>query len=124
MKEQELRKVITCSLCGKKAPECGVPLFYRVRIERWGIDLGAVRRQSGLELMFGGTAGAAVALAQAMGPDEDMAKPVMDPVTITVCETCSHERHLLGVLVEAGISPVLGEIRKADEEPKIPKELL
>ena len=118
MKEKELRKVVTCSLCGKKAPECGAPLFYRVRIERWGIDLGAVRRQSGLELMFGGTAGAAVALAQAMGADEDMAKPVMEPVTITVCETCSHKSHPLGVLVEAGISPVLGEIRKAEEQEK------
>jgi hypothetical protein len=118
MKEKELRKVITCSLCGKKAPECGVPLFYRVRIERWGIDLGAVRRQSGLELMFGGTAGAAIALAQAMGADEDMAHHVMDPVAITVCETCSHKSHPLGVLVEAGISPVLGEIRKAEEQEK------
>lgn len=108
MKEKELRKVVTCSLCGKKAPECGVPLFYRVRIERWGIDLGAVRRQSGLELMFGGTAGGAVALAQAMGADEDMAKPIMQPRELTVCEPCSMKRTVVAELAERA-KPIEGE---------------
>lgn len=34
------------------------------------------------------------ALAGVMGPDEDLAKPVMEPVKLTVCESCAVERSL------------------------------
>jgi hypothetical protein len=90
MKEKELRKCATCALCKKKILESGMPFFYRVRIERHGVKADAVRRQAGLEMMLNGC----VALAQVMGPDEDMTMPLMDPITFTVCEDCStdHER--------------------------------
>lgn len=85
MKEIELRRHATCSMCRKKFGECGSPLFYRITLERFGIRLNAVRRQIGLEMMLGGH----VAIAQAMGPDEDMAVPVMEKLVLVVCESCS-----------------------------------
>lgn len=88
MKERELRKHAICSLCDKKIGHTGVPLFWRVTVERFGIDLQAVQRQQGLGLMLGGL------LAQAMGPDEELASPVMEPTVLTVCEACAVNRSL------------------------------
>jgi Na+-translocating ferredoxin:NAD+ oxidoreductase RnfC subunit len=34
LKEKELRKCAVCNLCGKKTGESGIPLFWRVKIER------------------------------------------------------------------------------------------
>ncbi len=38
MKERELREHATCSLCRQKIGHTGLPLFWVVRIERFGID--------------------------------------------------------------------------------------
>jgi hypothetical protein len=83
MKETELRKHATCDLCRQRIGHTGLPLFWRVRIERFGIDMRAAQRQTGLGLMLG------AGLAQVMGPDEDMARPVMAPLLLTVCEACA-----------------------------------
>lgn len=83
MKEAELRKHCDCSICGKKIMHAGLPLFWRVTVERFGVDTGAVRRQAGLAMMLGSPA-----LASVMGSDEEMARPVMDPKVLTVCEVC------------------------------------
>ena len=85
LKASDIKK---CAKCGKGVMHTGLPLFWRVTIERFGIDKGAVDRRHGLEMFFGGGRGAA-ALAGVMGPDEDIAKPVMDPVTLTLCEDCA-----------------------------------
>jgi hypothetical protein len=90
MKEQELREHTTCSLCRQKIGATGIPLFYRVTVERFGVKLDAVRRQAGLEMMLGGH----VRIAQAMGPDEEMTMPMMDPLVLVVCETCSASQAL------------------------------
>lgn len=47
--------------------------------------MAAVRRQTGLGMMIGAP------MASIMGPDEDIATPVMEPVKLTVCETCATE---------------------------------
>jgi len=107
MNEIELRKAAKCGLCGKKVGESGIPLFYRVRIERLGINLAAVRRQSGLEMMLGGS----VALAQALSPEGEMTTQVMKPFEFTVCETCSTQDHCLAAMVEMAMPP--------DEEEKV-----
>lgn len=83
MREIELRTAATCALCGELIGLTGLPLFWRVRIERHGIDLAAVQRQAGLALLLGNSA-----LALAMGPDEEMTTPLMEPITFTVCEPC------------------------------------
>jgi len=84
MREKELRLAAKCLLCRKPFGASGLPVFYRVRIERFAVDMAATRRQSGLEMMLGGH----VALAQIMGPDDVMAKG-LGAVEFTVCETCS-----------------------------------
>ena len=89
MKADEIRANAICRVCGKKFGESGLPLFWRVTVQRFVVDMGAVRRQSGLEMMLG-----SVALAVAMGPNDDLAKPMMDAVTVTVCESCANECEL------------------------------
>jgi hypothetical protein len=60
-----------CAICSKGLMHSGMPLFYRLRIERFGLDGKAVSRQAGLEHLLGGSA----LLANVMGPDENMATP-------------------------------------------------
>jgi len=84
MKEAELRQHTTCSLCRQKVLASGLPLFWRVSIERFGIDMQAATRQTGLALAMG-----SAQLAAIMGPDEDIARPVMDKAVLTVCEQCA-----------------------------------
>lgn len=85
MREKELRERAICAVCKKPFGNAGVPMFYTIKIERHGLNAGAVQRQDGLTAMLGGHA----ALASIMGPDEEMTTPLMDPVTKTICETCS-----------------------------------
>lgn len=89
MKETELRQHATCTMCNKKVGATGLPLFWRVTIDRFGIDLQAVRRQDGLGAYIGNAA-----IARVMGPDLDMAKPVMDTIVATICEHCACDRSL------------------------------
>lgn len=63
--------------------------FTRVTIERYVVDVGAVQRQHGLEMMMGGAA----FLAQTMGPNEDLAKEVGSK-TLFVCDRCGIERKM------------------------------
>lgn len=81
MKVDEIRP---CALCGKGVMHAGLPLFWRVTCECMGIDMAAVRRTTGLEMLTG-----SVALARAMGPDPDIATPLGDARTIVVCESCA-----------------------------------
>lgn len=96
MKERELRQHATCSLCRKAIGHTGLPLFWRVKIERFGIDMAAAQRQQGLGMMIGGP------LAMVMGPDEDLAHLIHE-TTLTVCEACALERDLpVAALAECG----------------------
>lgn len=82
MKSADLQK---CVLCGRGVMHQGMPLFWRITLQRMGIDLAAVQRTTGLEMMMGGN----VALARVIGPNEDIAKPFGDERTIVVCESCA-----------------------------------
>jgi hypothetical protein len=95
MKESELRKHATCTLCRKPIGHTGVPLFWRVTVERFGVDLNAMRRQDGLAAMLNSPR-----LAMVMGADEEIAKPMMEPITVTVCESCAMESHPIAILPE------------------------
>jgi hypothetical protein len=95
MKETELRKHAVCNLCGNKVGATGLPLFWRVTVERFGMDMRAMQRQTGLAMMVGHAG-----IAQMMGPDEDMAKPMMDPAVITVCENCCTASTCVAALAE------------------------
>jgi hypothetical protein len=99
LKESELRKHAVCACCRRKIGESGLPLFYLVSIERHGVKMDAVDRQTGLEQILGGCA----SIAQAMGPDEDMTGVLMERATITVCERCSTENVMVARLAELAI---------------------
>lgn len=102
MREQELRQHTNCTLCKKPVGHTGLPLFWRVSVDRFGVDLDAVQRQDGLGAFLRSTR-----LAQAMGPDEEMAKPMMETVTLTICEACGvwPEMHSICELAERGTPP-------------------
>lgn len=91
-----------CAACGKGVMHTGLPLFWTVDVQRWGIDAQAVRRQHGMEQVFGGGAGAAVAMADifSSGP---IARPLdpAPPLRLLVCEACVTQAQVLAVLVES-----------------------
>jgi hypothetical protein len=84
VREYELRKHAICSACRKKVGHTGVPLFWAVKVERHGIRMDAIARQTGLTMMLGGNA----MIAAAMGPDEDMTE-LLESVELTLCEECA-----------------------------------
>jgi len=96
MREDELRKRATCAACGKKIGASGLPIFWTLKIERHGVKHGATTRQDGLTAMLGGNA----LLANIMGPNEEMTEPLIDPVTVTICQPCSLEPVTVAVLAE------------------------
>jgi len=89
MKELELRKYTQCANCRRLILSAGIPLFWIVKIERHGVLLDAVTRQGGLATFLGGNA----QLAQVMGPDEEMTKPLLE-VSIVICELCGSKPEL------------------------------
>ncbi len=98
MKRAELLQHTTCSACRRKLGESGLPLFWRLKVERFGIDVLAVQRADGLAAFIG-----SAEIAAAMGPDEDLAVPLLDePVTITLCEACAMEPVHVAVLALGG----------------------
>lgn len=95
MREKELREVAKCIECGKAFGHTGLPLFWRVTIERYGVDMQAVNRQQGLTMMLGGNA----MLAQFMGADDEMAKLITSD-SVTLCEECAMKELNIAWLAE------------------------
>ena len=96
MKERELREVCTCGLCKNKIGTASSLFFMRVNIQRYGLNYDALERQQGLAMQLDGNA----LLANAMGPDEDMADIICEK-TITVCDTCSLNNPVLYEILES-----------------------
>ena len=96
MKEAELRKYATCTLCRNPIGRALVPFFWRVSIERFGIHFNRITRQDGLAAYLGGHP----ALAALMGPDDDLAEPIMEKRTLSVCETCCTQTTCVAALAE------------------------
>lgn len=84
VRERELRDWVECCFCGKPFGETGLPIFHRIAIATYGVDLQAVQRQTGLTSFLGGNA----AIALAMGPDEPMAERLGDVDVLTLCAAC------------------------------------
>lgn len=97
MRESELRKAVACAHCGKKIGETGMPMFYRVKLERHLLNLPAIQRQDGLTALLGGNA----RLAQVMGTDEEMTLDTLEGCPqITICESCSTKNLCVAQLAE------------------------
>lgn len=93
MKRAELLQHTTCSACNRKLGQTGLPLFWRLKVERFGLDAKAIQRADGLGAFMGSHAIAAV-----MGPDEDLAVPLLDPVTLTLCDGCAMDQQCIAQL--------------------------
>ena len=76
----------SCALCGKGVLHTGVPLFWRVAIQRMAVDRQAVQQAAGMETFFGGH----VALARVFA-DPEIAAPFGEGRAILVCEECAAE---------------------------------
>lgn len=96
LRERDIVALKGCSLCDGPLMANGLPLFYRVTVERFGVDVAAARRQQGLGMMLGSHI-----LASAMGPDEPMASRLMGPVQMGICESCAADPDRAQGLIES-----------------------
>ena len=96
----ELRKFANCGVCDNKILSSGIPMFWRVTLERFGVEMKAVDRQQGLTMFMGGSA----LLANVMGADEEMTTSMLDqPIRFTVCEKCAGENISLYQMMDRGV---------------------
>jgi hypothetical protein len=107
IKQRELQP---CALCDNGVGHGNYPLFWRLRMQRFAIDVASVQRQHGFELMLGSPA-----LARAMGPDADLAKAVYGPHQVLVCESCVLS-HLPGLFVIAEAVTKRADLRRENLE--------
>ncbi len=96
MKRDQLQK---CALCRKGLLACGIPLFFRLRIKRFGVNLANIQRHHGMELMMGGGK-AGAALARVLGTDEDIATPLGEGSEILICNDCASGKTSVDQLAE------------------------
>jgi len=77
------KDIESCILCDRGVMHDNNMVFTRITLEAFVINLPAVRRMHGLEMMLGSPA-----LAHVMGQDEDVAKSVDGQVFALVCLEC------------------------------------
>jgi hypothetical protein len=92
MKQREFKK---CSLCKKAMMIGGNITFYKISMERFIVNLPAVKRQYGLELELGSGS-----LAAVMGPDEDLAQSLEKIENTFVCESCAMDSTCMAMIFE------------------------
>lgn len=83
-----------------------MPIFWTLKVQRHGIDMKAVNRQAGMEMMMNGH----VPLAQILGPNEDMTKPLSVEVKLTACDNCAYDHRTMNLaeVVESKIEELKG----------------
>jgi hypothetical protein len=86
IKQRDLKP---CAFCGKGVGNGNNICCLRVKVTRLMINVGAVQRQTGLEMMLGSPA-----LAAVMGTDEDVLKPLGDEVDALICDNCAMDRRV------------------------------
>jgi hypothetical protein len=96
IKESELRAIGKCGVCHKLLGDTvGLPVFYVIEIRRAMLDIRALQRQTGLEIMMGSPT-----LAAILGLDEDMAKFLCEPKKLFVHDRCADKIQHLAMLLE------------------------
>lgn len=85
-----------CAICGRGVMHARDLTFFHVTIERYMLDLGAVQRAHGLELVIGNPV-----IANVIGPDEDLAKRIHLQDRVVVCDHCAIHGGPLAALSEA-----------------------
>lgn len=89
MKQDQIKP---CLRCHKGVAHAGNITFFRVKVEQMVLNVGAIRRQSGLEMMLGSPA-----LAFHMGPQEDLAQPFTS-IEGLLCQDCALEGSVIELL--------------------------
>lgn len=82
-----------CAGCGKGVMHNNVMIFYKINVANMAVNLDAVRRQHGLEMMMG-----SATIAHIMGPDEDMAQVVGTDHDGLVCLDCAMTKPVVELL--------------------------
>lgn len=80
-----------CAMCGKGLMHTGLPLVWKITMHRLGLDVNALRREQGLEMMMGGAA----PLARAFSPNNEFGLEIEKPITVMVCEPCALEQRVV-----------------------------
>jgi hypothetical protein len=80
-----------CPMCGKSVMHTGLPLVWKITMHRLGLDVRALRREQGLEMMMGGSA----PLARAFSPNNEFGKEIEKPITVMVCEPCALDQSIV-----------------------------
>lgn len=93
LKEDALRALGPCAVCGKKLLEGGQPTFYVVEVAHAAFDQRAVQRRIGLGFATSDQ------LARVVGPNEDLAK-VFTARRAVVHERCALELRHVGQILE------------------------
>jgi len=81
MKRRELRP---CDGCGKGLMHDNCIVFYHARVAQFVGDLRAIERAMGMEMLMHGN----VALAEFMGPDDDLARKIVEHDSM-LCLECA-----------------------------------
>jgi len=114
MKKEDIKK---CIRCNKGVMHTGLPLFWVIKLERFGIDVNAVDRQVGLEKLCG------VGLAGILGPNEDIASSITGEMKAVVCESCAMEPLPLAYWAEVMSDRDLKETTRLLEEEELRKNI-
>jgi hypothetical protein len=92
MKRRELLQHTACDYCGEKIGHTGRPMFWTGKIQWHGLKGDAIRRHTGLEMMLGNPA-----LAAVMGPDEEMTIE-LNTAEFTLCDECGN-KHIMSLMM-------------------------
>jgi len=96
------RDLKPCSLCGKGLAHSHSLNFYRVSIEMHVLNIPAIRRQAGLEMLIGN-----VTIANAMGLDENMTIELTRREPALLCFDCA---------VKSGIVQLFEELPEVNSD--------
>lgn len=93
IKQKDIQK---CIGCGEGVAHDNQMVFYTLNIRTQILNLPAMQRQYGLELLMGGRQHGAV-LANVMGPDEDMAVETSNH-NVWLCIFCASTMSIAAIL--------------------------
>jgi hypothetical protein len=88
-------QVKKCAKCGKGLAHSGLPLFWRVTIERFGFDADVCRRADAMERYFNN-----LELAAVFSTGEPLAKRFSLSQELLICEPCAMEFTCVAALAE------------------------
>lgn len=83
----KLAEIEKCAGCGESVAKPNGLMFYQVTIQRMAFDHRAARAMNGLELITGSHA-----IAEALAPDAEIAKPLGEPTRVCICDDCACSR--------------------------------